>query len=528
MANELNIPLSASTQSGLSASARLFAGGQQVGGDVALVESPAGSAYYRGSVPAGTPAAYPYSVVFVAGGSLVGGPDPLYWDGGAEVAERDAFAAATRVRLLAEPVPASNMRGTDGANTVAPDNAAVAAIKAKTDLLPAQPAAAGSAMTLTAGERTSVAAAVWAATTRGLTTYGTLAADAAVAVWSSAARSLTDKLGFELSAAEREVTASTVEAHLMDEGDGQALLDAIQAKIEAADWDNAALIASIRADLERAGGLLAGRASQASADAMPAAVRANLATELARLDAAVSSRSTFAEGGGVVATNMRGTDDALPAAAYVAPDNVGIGNVTSAVVAIGLPLQANDPRLPDPEAGGDAARLATKADAAAGGNAGGVSAAEVWGYPGERTLTSVSSPLGAGLSAPAAASVFVPGRGQRAATARGVAADGSAVVLLGRPLGINGDRLRPADVSAASLFVRGPDGDETTSAEEVAGILSENLRLDGRWDADEIGYSLAVIVSGSRLSEAAATYRATLLLATAAGPVKVRWEIQTD
>ncbi len=50
----------------------------------------------------------------------------------------------------------------------------VGAIKAKTDNLPASPAAVGSAMTLTSGERTSIAAAIWNALTSGLTTVSSI------------------------------------------------------------------------------------------------------------------------------------------------------------------------------------------------------------------------------------------------------------------------------------------------------------------------------------------------------------------
>lgn len=63
----------------------------------------------------------------------------------------------------------------------------VAAIKAKTDNLPAAPAATGDAMTLTAGERTSIGTAVWASATRTLSSFGTLVAD----VWAYVARTLT-------------------------------------------------------------------------------------------------------------------------------------------------------------------------------------------------------------------------------------------------------------------------------------------------------------------------------------------------
>jgi len=68
---------------------------------------------------------------------------------------------------------------------------------------------AGDAMTLTAGERTSIGTAVWATTVRGLTTFGSLIAD----IWASATRTLSafaftpnvtvttnnDKTGYALS-----------------------------------------------------------------------------------------------------------------------------------------------------------------------------------------------------------------------------------------------------------------------------------------------------------------------------------------
>ena len=48
------------------------------------------------------------------------------------------------------------------------------------------PAVAGDAMTLTAGERTSIGTAVWSTTVRGLTTFGSLIAD----IWANATRTL--------------------------------------------------------------------------------------------------------------------------------------------------------------------------------------------------------------------------------------------------------------------------------------------------------------------------------------------------
>jgi len=66
--------------------------------------------------------------------------------------------------------------GAPAGASVSADVAAVksdsAAIKAKTDNLPATPAATGDAMTLTTGERTSVGTSVWASVTRTLSAFG--------------------------------------------------------------------------------------------------------------------------------------------------------------------------------------------------------------------------------------------------------------------------------------------------------------------------------------------------------------------
>lgn len=75
----------------------------------------------------------------------------------------------------------------------APANSDIAAIKARTNLIPNNPAAVGSAMTLTAdavdaasvtaGALREIAAAVWAATGRALSTEPPAAAAIAAAVW---------------------------------------------------------------------------------------------------------------------------------------------------------------------------------------------------------------------------------------------------------------------------------------------------------------------------------------------------------
>lgn len=169
----------------------------------------------------------------------------------------------------------------------APDNSSVTAIKAKTDNLPASPAAVGSAMTLTSGERTAI--------------------------------------------------ANEVETQIIDETDSEKVLTAITDKI-----------ASVNPSL---GSLtLAAIASQ---------VRTELAVELARIDAAISSRSTYAGGDTSGVTTLLARLTALRAAAidnldilvssrlatagYTAPDNAGISAVKAKTDNLpGDPADASD------------------------------------------------------------------------------------------------------------------------------------------------------------------------------------------
>ena len=60
-----------------------------------------------------------------------------------------AVDVVARVTLVDTTTTNTDMRGTDGANTTAPDNAGITAIKAKTDNLPASPAATGDIPTAT-------------------------------------------------------------------------------------------------------------------------------------------------------------------------------------------------------------------------------------------------------------------------------------------------------------------------------------------------------------------------------------------
>ena len=75
-------------------------------------------------------------------------------------------------------------------------------------------------------------------------------------VWAAATRTLTDKTGFALTTAEHQNIATVVEQSILNEGDGQQVLNAIVGAIGNTNVDEVALVAAIRADLERSGGAI--------------------------------------------------------------------------------------------------------------------------------------------------------------------------------------------------------------------------------------------------------------------------------
>jgi hypothetical protein len=86
--------------------------------------------------------------------------------------------------------------------------------------------------------------------------------------------------------------ATAVEGSLLNEADGQAVLNAIVGAIGNQNLSEVSLVAAVRADLERVGGKIDSipTSSAPSASTVAGAVRTELATELGRLDASVSSR----------------------------------------------------------------------------------------------------------------------------------------------------------------------------------------------------------------------------------------------
>jgi len=113
------------------------------------------------------------------------------------------------------------------------------------------------------------------------------AAEITTAVWAAA-----DKTGYSLTSAERTAIAAAVESSILNEGDGQAVLNAIVGAIGNTNLSEVSLVAAVRADLERTGGKLDNIPTTAapSASAVAGAVRTELGVELGRLDASVSSR----------------------------------------------------------------------------------------------------------------------------------------------------------------------------------------------------------------------------------------------
>ena len=70
------------------------------------------------------------------------------------------------------------------------------------------------------------------------------------------AKVVSDKTGYSLTSAERSAIATAVEQAILDEADGQAILNAIVGAIGNQNIDQIALVAAIRADIERNGGML--------------------------------------------------------------------------------------------------------------------------------------------------------------------------------------------------------------------------------------------------------------------------------
>jgi len=290
MANELNIALA---KSGLTVTAQRYQAGATVGSAISCAET-GSTGFYSGNM---TGTAGTYQVAFLAAGANVGSGS-IVWDGTAEVAPStlttgdlpsvpSAASVATAVRT--ELTEISNLDASissrlASASYTAPANSDITAIKSKTDNLPASPAAVADIPTTAQ-------------------------------------------------------IATAVEGSLLNEADGQQVLNAIVGAIGNQNLSEVSLVAAIRTDIERAGGKLdavptaAANASAVwgtatkqitggtvdtltnspsvpSAASIAAATRTELAVELARVDASVSSRMAASESSKLDAVKAK--TDALP------------------------------------------------------------------------------------------------------------------------------------------------------------------------------------------------------------------------
>ena len=165
----------------------------------------------------------------------------------------------------------------------APANSDISAIKSKTDALPSDPADQSLVEAAIAGVTAPSAATVATAVRSELSTElarvdATISSRLASSAYSAAPTTAQ--------------IATAVEGSLLNEADGQAVLNAIVGAIGNQNLSEVSLVAAVRADLERVGGKIDSipTTTAPSASTVAGAVRTELGTELGRIDAAVSSR----------------------------------------------------------------------------------------------------------------------------------------------------------------------------------------------------------------------------------------------
>ena len=131
-----------------------------------------------------------------------------------------------------------------------------------------------------------------------------------------------------LSSTTQAAIATAVEQAILDEDDGNQILNAIVGAIGNSNVDEIALVAAIRSDLERSGGTLDGAAAELTLLQQVASVLAAI-TQLNNFDPANDTVANVALVDTTTTnTDMRGTDGA----STVDPDNTGIGEIKADAV----------------------------------------------------------------------------------------------------------------------------------------------------------------------------------------------------
>jgi hypothetical protein len=355
MANELNIAL---PTSGLTVTAQPYQSGSAVGSAISLTEV-GSTGFYSGTM---TGSAGTYQLAFISAGANVGSGS-IVWSGTAEV-PASTFNPATdtvaNVTLCATTTTLTNAPTVPSAEDIASEvRSELATELANLDATVSSRLAtsgytAPTSAPSVADIRTELAVELGrldasvssrlAGSSYTAPPTPPTAAEITSAVWAAA-----DKTGYSLTSAERTAIAAAVESSILNEADGQAVLNAIVGAIGNQNLSEVSLVAAVRADLERAGGKLDNipTTSAPSASTVAGAVRTELGTELGRIDAAISTRlasasytapttpPTAAQNASAVRTELStelGRVDAavstrLAASAYTAPANSDIAAV---------------------------------------------------------------------------------------------------------------------------------------------------------------------------------------------------------
>jgi len=241
--------------------------------------------HYYGSISGLSAGDY---AVFIKNGSTILGAGTLHWDGSKErIDNLDAAVSTRSSQTSVNSIPTNPLLTSDSRLNNLDATISTRATQTSVNAIPTTPLLTGDSRLNNLDAAISTRAtqtSVNAIPTNPL--LATQLSDIANAVWTAVTRSLTDKANFTLTSGERTAIATAVESALINDGDGQALIDAI--------------VDLINTNLDLP--LL-------ELQAIATAVRSELATELGRIDIAVSSR--------------------LSSAGYTAPDNAGIGSLNT-------------------------------------------------------------------------------------------------------------------------------------------------------------------------------------------------------
>ena len=370
MPNELNIALATT---GLTVTCQPYQAGAAVGSALSCPET-GSTGFYSGNM---TGSAGTYQLAFRAAGANVGSGS-IIWDGTNEIAPSTLTAAQVNAEAdtaLADVGLTSTVTGridaaissrlapsgtlatvTTLTNAPTVPSASAIASQVRSELsvelarvdqnISSRLAAADYNAPTSAPTAASVANAVWSAATKEITggTVTTLTNAPSVPTPSEIASQVRSELSVELGRVDQSISsrlaaadytapttpptaaqiATAVEGSLLNEADGQAVLNAIVGAIGNQNLSEVSLVAAVRADLERSGGkidsipttsaptaaanatavwsaatktitggtvdTLTNSPSVPSAASIASATRTELTTELGRLDAAVSTR----------------------------------------------------------------------------------------------------------------------------------------------------------------------------------------------------------------------------------------------